>query len=105
MLTVVETTINIIIFSLPKIFTAYPQSVVMSHDEHTMKPCPLGLCRFMTDVLAVFSSYAIIVLVFFGWDETESTWYIGHLFGLLYQPRVVDDECGAISELRIGREN
>jgi hypothetical protein len=27
------------------------------------------------------------------------------LFGLLYQPQIIDDDCGAISGMRIGREN
>jgi hypothetical protein len=28
---------------------------------------------------------------FLGWDETESTWYVGHLLPLLYQLRMIDD--------------
>jgi hypothetical protein len=27
------------------------------------------------------------------------------LIGLLYQPRMIDDECGAVSGMRIGRGN
>jgi hypothetical protein len=39
-----------------------------------------------------------------GWDETGSTQYINHLY-LLYQPGMMmkDDECGAVSGMRIGR--
>jgi hypothetical protein len=40
-----------------------------------------------------------------GWGETEYNWYVGHLFGLLYQPQVIDDECGAVGGMRIGRGN
>jgi hypothetical protein len=43
---------------------------------------------------------------FSGWDETESTWYVRPLFGLSYQPWVInDDECGAVGGMRIGRGN
>jgi hypothetical protein len=35
----------------------------------------------------------------------ESTWYVGQLIGLLYQPRMIDDdECGAVGGI-IGRGN
>jgi hypothetical protein len=27
------------------------------------------------------------------------------VFGLLYQPRIIDDECGAVGGIRIGRGN
>jgi hypothetical protein len=38
--------------------------------------------------------------------ETVSTVYVGHYFGLLYQPRMIDDdECGADGGMRISREN
>jgi hypothetical protein len=37
-----------------------------------------------------------------GWVETESTW---PLIGLFYQPRMIDDECGAVDGIRIGRGN
>jgi hypothetical protein len=40
-----------------------------------------------------------------GWGETESTWYVGHIFGLLYQPRVTADERGAVGGMRIGSGN
>jgi hypothetical protein len=33
---------------------------------------------------------------FFELGETESTWYVGHYFGQLYQPQVIDDMCGAV---------
>jgi hypothetical protein len=36
---------------------------------------------------------------FLVWSETASTLYVG----LLYQPRTVDDECGAVGGIRIGR--
>jgi hypothetical protein len=34
---------------------------------------------------------------FLGWGETESSWYVG----LLYQPGMIDDECGVFSGIRI----
>jgi hypothetical protein len=38
------------------------------------------------------------------WGETESTWYVGPLIGLLYQPRMIDDgKCGAVRGTRIGK--
>jgi hypothetical protein len=37
-----------------------------------------------------------------GWGETESTW---SQFGLLYQPRMIDDECGAVGGMRINMGN
>jgi hypothetical protein len=46
------------------------------------------------------------LLLSLSWGKTESTWYCGHsLFGLLYQPRMTDDKCGAVSGIRIDREN
>jgi hypothetical protein len=55
----------------------------------------------------MFSFFSIFEL-----GETESTWYFGPLFGLLYQPQVIDDdddddddECGAVCGMIIGRGN
>jgi hypothetical protein len=33
-----------------------------------------------------------LFFIFFSWGETESTWYCGHCFGLLYQPPMIDDD-------------
>jgi hypothetical protein len=44
-------------------------------------------------------------MYFLGWGETGSTWYRWPLFGLLYQPRMIDDECGVVGGMRIGRGN
>jgi hypothetical protein len=56
-----------------------------------------------------FTTPIIIVLLFFSWYETESTWYCGHCFGLLCQPQMIDDDddddCGAIGGMRISRGN
>jgi hypothetical protein len=38
-----------------------------------------------------------------GWDWVHLACW--PLFGLLYQSQVIDDECGAASGMRIGREN
>jgi hypothetical protein len=46
----------------------------------------------------------VSLISFLGWGETESTWYVGH-YDLLYQPRTIDDECGAVGGMRIGRGN
>jgi hypothetical protein len=47
-----------------------------------------------------------IFLSFVEWGETESTWYINWpLIGLLYQLRMIDDECGAAGGMRIDRGN
>jgi hypothetical protein len=35
---------------------------------------------------------------------TESSYVRRPLIGLLYQPRIIDDDCGAIGGMRIGRE-
>jgi hypothetical protein len=35
----------------------------------------------------------------FGWGEAESTWYVG----LLYQLRTINDDCGAVGGMIIGR--
>jgi hypothetical protein len=43
------------------------------------------------------SIYIYIYINFVGWDETESTWYVG-----LYQPRIID-EYGEFGGMRIGR--
>jgi hypothetical protein len=39
-----------------------------------------------------------------GWGETESTWHVWHCW-LLYQPRMIDDDYGAVGGMRIGRGN
>jgi hypothetical protein len=45
-------------------------------------------------------------LSFLGWGETGSTWYTClPLTGLLYQPRTIDNECGAVGWMRTGRGN
>jgi hypothetical protein len=38
-----------------------------------------------------------------GWDWVHSV--LRPLIGLLYQPRMIDDECGAVGGMRIGRGN
>jgi hypothetical protein len=46
-------------------------------------------------------------LSFLDWGETQSTWYVSH-YGLLYQSQMLDDDdndCRAISGMRIGRGN
>jgi hypothetical protein len=55
-----------------------------------------------SETLIVLTSFSFS---FLGWGETESTWYVGHLFGLFYQPRTIDDECGVVGWMRIGRGN
>jgi hypothetical protein len=44
-------------------------------------------------------SIYIVFFSFLGWGETEP------LIGLLYQPRMIDDECGAVGGMKIGRGN
>jgi hypothetical protein len=41
--------------------------------------------------------------IFWGWDRVH--WVRQPLFGLLYRPRMIDDECGAVGGRRIWREN
>jgi hypothetical protein len=38
---------------------------------------------------------------FLGWGEAESTLVRRPLIGLLYQPQMIDDECGAVGGMRI----
>jgi hypothetical protein len=49
--------------------------------------------------------YALCSFFFFfsflGWGETNSTWYVG----LFFQHWMIDDECGAVGEMKIGRGN
>jgi hypothetical protein len=43
---------------------------------------------------------------FLGWDESEFTWYVLPLFGLLCQLLIIDDDgCGAVGGMKIGRGN
>jgi hypothetical protein len=56
------------------------------------------LCLF----IYLLTLYVVfLVFSFLGWGETESTWYVG----LLYQPRMIYDECGEVSGMRTGRGN
>jgi hypothetical protein len=59
------------------------------------------------EVWAVLCWFAVGTSNFFWWGETESTSYVGHyLFGLLYQPRMIDDdECRAVCGMTRGRGN
>jgi hypothetical protein len=45
----------------------------------------------------------IALLLPLGWDQVHLV--RRPLAGLLYQPRMIDDECGAVSGRRIGRGN
>jgi hypothetical protein len=44
-------------------------------------------------------------LVFLEWGQTESTWYVGKYLAYCTSPRMVDDECGVVGGMRIGRGN
>jgi hypothetical protein len=52
-----------------------------------------------------FSWYSDYFFLFLSWGEPEYIWYCGHSFDLLYQHRMIDDECGAVDKMRIGRVN
>jgi hypothetical protein len=41
---------------------------------------------------------------FSGWGEAESIRYVGKYLAYLYQPRMIDDECGVVGGMRIGGE-
>jgi hypothetical protein len=45
-----------------------------------------------------------LLKLFLGWGDTEPTRYYRH-FRLLYQPQMVNDECGAVGGMRICRGN
>jgi hypothetical protein len=45
--------------------------------------------------------YFFIFLMAWGWDYLV----VGHCFRLLYQLQTIDDECGAVGGMRIGRWN
>jgi hypothetical protein len=45
--------------------------------------------------------YVFFFSFIFGWGETESTGYVD----LLYEPRGIDDGCGAVGGMRIGSRN
>jgi hypothetical protein len=44
--------------------------------------------------------FLVSVFIFLGWGETEPIWYVT---GLMYQPRTIDNECGAVGGIRIAR--
>jgi hypothetical protein len=55
-------------------------------------------------IIIFWEMIIIILLSFLGWGETESTWHVGQLAELLYQPQMIDEYrefCG----MRIGRGN
>jgi hypothetical protein len=57
-------------------------------------------------VLRFFRTFIFIIIIIFwflgvGWDHLVRR----PLTGLLYQPRMIDDECGAVGGMRIGKEN
>jgi hypothetical protein len=52
-----------------------------------------------------FELNILIFLSFLGWGETLVHLVRRPLIGLLYQPRILDDECGAVGGIRIGRGN
>jgi hypothetical protein len=43
----------------------------------------------------------LICISFLRWGETESTWHVG----LMYQPRMIADQCGAVGGMRLGKGN
>jgi hypothetical protein len=57
-----------------------------------------GLIIFVTRWKQVHT-LSFSFLSFLGWGGTESTWYVGH------QPRKIDDGCGAVGGMRIGKGN
>jgi hypothetical protein len=54
------------------------------------------LAKFITDM----KKYFFLFLV--GWDSPIGT---AATIGLLYQPQIIDDECGAVDRMKIGRGN
>jgi hypothetical protein len=49
--------------------------------------------------------YRVFFLSFLGWGKTWVHLVRRPLTGLLYQSRMIDDECGAVGGMRIGMEN
>jgi hypothetical protein len=48
----------------------------------------------------------IFLILFFSWGETGVPLALRPLFGLLYQPQMIDDDdYGAVGRIRIGRGN
>jgi hypothetical protein len=52
----------------------------------------------------MFKALFLYFFIIFSWGETVHL-VLRPLFGLLYGPQMIDDDCGAIDRMRIGRGN
>jgi hypothetical protein len=61
----------------------------------------------LLQILGSITNYFTLYQVrsFFGWSETDSPAGTSATVGLLYQPRMVDGDYGAVSGMKIGRGN
>jgi hypothetical protein len=57
-----------------------------------------------TDIKFSSALSKVVPFSFVGWGETVHL-VRRPLFGLLYQPRTIDDECEAVGGMRIGKGN
>jgi hypothetical protein len=67
---------------------------------HTDKPSGKGF-----HLAEFFQTVRPLWVFFFSWAWDWAHLLLRPLFGLLYQPQMIDDECGAVGGMRIGRGN